>query len=236
MRDKRVDKGGSNWFKSVNLEKKKSILVMVFYFIFFVILIIFIRSNRSPKPLSPNVQEQEEQTEPKGLLSTTNYHFTYKLKIDNVIYTYDGKRFNDKELFTISSGFSGLDSSEYYRYGELVLVKKANDYVLSSMPYYYFNYFDTNLLNKIINNSVYDQTKDQYVISTQNLSRLIDANHIINSSSENYLSIQYTNKRISAININFTNYVKDRGESHEIVELELNYNNHGNITDFALVK
>jgi len=236
MRNKRVAKGGSNWFKSVNHEKKKSILIMIFYLIFFVVLVIFIRSNRSPQPLSPKVPEKEEQPEQKSLFSTTNYHFTYKLKIDNVIYTYDGKRFNDKELFTISAGFSGLDYSEYYRYDDLVLVKKANDYVLSSMPYYYFNYFDTNLLNKIINNSVYEQTKDQYVISTQNLSRLINANHIINSSSENYLSIQYTNKHISTIHINFTNYVKDRGENHEIVELELNYSDYGNITDFSLVK
>ncbi len=229
----------SNSFKKRIVDKRwRSIIIMGFYVVLFGFLIIAIRYDKYQE--KKELKRQQELEEAQKIHSTndlqeylkgTNYSFQYVLKLDDVTYQYVGKRYDDKQKLVIQSGMSNAD---YYIYGDIGLKKSGDEYILADLPFHYFNYFDIDIINNIINQSTYDELTNTYEITSSNFNEAIKQKATMSNKSINTISIAYTDNNISAIIIDFSNYVKARREKYSFAVLELKYQDFGKITDFSI--
>ena len=222
----------SNSFKKRIVDKRwRSIIIMGFYVVLFGFLIIAIRYDKYQE--KKELKRQQELEEAQKIHSTndlqeylkgTNYSFQYVLKLDDVTYQYVGKRYDDKQKLVIQSGMSNAD---YYIYGDIGLKKSGDEYILADLPFHYFNYFDIDIINNIINQSTYDELTNTYEITSSNFNEAIKQKATMSNKSINTISIAYTDNNISAIIIDFSNYVKARREKYSFAVLELKYQDFG---------
>lgn len=229
----------SNSFKNRIVDKRwRSIIIMGFYVVLFGFLIIAIRYDKYQE--KKELKRQQELEEAQKIHSTsdlqeylkgTNYSLQYVLKLDDVTYQYVGKRYDDKQKLAIQSGMSNAD---YYIYGDIALKKSGDEYILADLPFHYFNYFDINIINDIINKSTYDELTNTYEITSSNFNEAIKQKATMSNKSINTISIAYTDNNVSSIIIDFSNYLKARREKYSFAVLELKYQDFGKITDFSI--
>lgn len=223
------------------LAQKKKIasgITLGIYAAIFIILIIFIRlSNSVGEKVELERKKEEEKyyinsdEEVTKFLKYKNYSFNYTLKIDDVTYVYSGKRYKDKEKYQITKGFEKID---VYRYKELALVKKGDDYVLTEIPAMFFNFFDSDLINKIITNSKYDKKKSLYEIKTKDLEYILDNQSVSTSETINSILLTYVDKNVSSITFDITNFANKNEKTYSLVLLELQYADFNTIEDFEI--
>ena len=132
-----------------------------------IILIIMIRLSGSsvPNNTNNNINSNGTQSVVSGFndIKGKNFSFKYTLLENGKSVVYQGKERENKILFT-----DATNKLEYYVIGDVVSVKKGNDYVIGTNPSKYFNYFDVELVEKIISSAKVDE--DDYVISINDFS------------------------------------------------------------------
>lgn len=201
-------------------QKIKNIVVGSIYIIFIIFMVVIVRLNES------NVSKDEKKNKN---INSNNYYYTYKLTIDDDTYTYEGKKYNDKESFKV---IKDNEENDYYIYKDIALIKKDNNYVLVDKPYFYIDYFNQSEINKIINMSEYDKDKKIYKLTTTNFAYAYDIE--IKDKSLNTIKIEYKDNHIKKIIIDYTNYAIARGEAVRRVLIELEYKDYGKVKDFDI--
>jgi hypothetical protein len=201
-------------------QRIKNIVVGSIYIIFIVFMIVMVRLNES---------STKKEKEDNKNITNSNYYFTYILNIDDEIYYYEGKRFNDKQSFKVTNN---KESNEYYLYRDIALIKKDKDYVLIDKPAYFINYFDTNEINQIINMAEYDKKEKIYKLTTTNFALVYDLD--INDKSLNTIKLEYKDNHLYKVKMDYTNYVIARGEPVRRVYIELEYKEYGKVKDFDI--
>jgi len=118
----------------------RSIMILICYAVLFVALII---SLRMPDNNQMDVNNQDTTSKIKGyeLIASNNFGYKYTLKTDDVIYNYEGKKYNNKDLVVLTIG----EIKEEYYILDGVAYKNINGvYEENTLPILMFNFFDTN--------------------------------------------------------------------------------------------
>ncbi len=220
-------------------ERLKSALGLCFYLVMIVLLVLAIRANKSnkneanKKDVVTEVNEQTVTSQVSGFtpIKRANYKYNYTVTIDDNNYIYSGIRYNDKQQLSLTDGKL---TNQFYIISDIALTKKNSDYVLSDIPYYYINYFDTGVLEKILLSSTYDEKKDTFTISNKFLDIITGNKENSTDETLNYISISYKNKNIDAIEMDVTNYVKSRFVNVKKVVINLSYSDFGLVEDFEI--
>lgn len=231
-------------------KKYKARFILLLYVVFFIILGIGLRSSGSIKLEKNEVrddvienEEENEETESEvkekvridgfDFISGLNYDFEYKLNLNNDIFTVSGMRYNDKMSFTVTNNDEVV---EYLADGGVVKLKKDNSFISSSLPYYYVNYFDSDVLQSIISQS--EKVSDNvYEISNLNLSLFIDSKFnykLVNKDSKNRIETVMKNGKVVGLILDFASLF-DNVEELNVLKIELNYSNFGLIDDFDVI-
>ncbi len=211
--------------KNKKVEKIKNYIQCGIYVIVFIMIVIGILIMDNNKE---EVKESDEK-ETSSVVSKNNYSYEYKLTVNNDTYTYVGKKFNQKEQFSISDGKKSI---MYFIYGDLTLMKKNNELVLCDKPYYLFDYFDLDVIDSVIKMASYNKDKKQYELTSMNFGYAFDEE--IEDDGINTIKIEHNKDNVSKIKIDFTNYAIGKGEPVNIVYLELTYNDYQKIKDFEI--
>ncbi len=227
----------------------RSRIILLFYFLLFLGLVIYIRANISDngdqledkrEEVIVDDERQEEDLEIRelfSLLSKNNYNFDFQLKIDNDEYTYNGKRYSNKIMYSFNNLENDLGT--YISDGNLTKVKLLEeDYAISDSPYYGFNYFEVNILKDILNNA--DKIEeDIYSITNEKFDKYYDKNrHYINMIDKeltNEIKLETKNGKIVGMTIDYSNYAKnDSSFTFSSVVISLKYSNFDLIDDFSI--
>lgn len=235
----------------------RSRFILFFYVLLFVFLIIFVRVNYSSnvnnkkeninnnqiqetnnneiKKEENNINENNNMKEKNEIdsmfsfIDLNNYEFKFSVSYSDKESIVEGKRFNNKFDFTLNS-----DGRTLYFNGNSNYIKakeKDGDYKTITFPYVLINYFDSDLLKKIINNSKLEN--DVYKISNSELGSIINEN-LDNQDSINEISLVKKNNKVVGINMDFTSAVSSYTKQYLIVKLNLEYKNFGLVDDFQL--
>ena len=243
---------------SLFTEKKyRARLILGIYLVFFIVLIAISKSSSSFNNGSSEIKEKEqnesdvtdkENKENKedvekdentknvlpgfSFLSMNNYEFEYILNINDYEYITTGKRFNDKLLFTVSNKD---EKKEYFVSGNTVKVMEDEMYVNSVLPFYYINYFDNDVIQNIIRDSI--KVNDaKYEITNLKLSKYIDNSFKYNNKEKdlnNTIELVFKNGNVVAVNFDLVNLFSDV-EELKTLKISLNYKNFGLIDDFVI--
>ena len=230
-------------------KQKRAWLILGLYFIFIFFLIVLLRSSYSYENIEKNNKTESEnkneiikEDEPKNIekdnldeldnmfsfIDQNNYNFVFTLNYNNEEYVTNGKRYNNKFDFT----YSNKDQSIYFVGTTNNLKMKKDDVFLSIVfPYTYFNYFDNDIIKKIIRNSTYNETSKIYEITSKKLNEILGHSDT-DDLSINTFELVTKNNKIVKINADFTKALATLDSSETNAKISLNYSDFGLIDDF----
>lgn len=248
--DSNGNKKRFNMTDLLNDKKQRSRLILAFYALIIIALIIVIRVNNSytnennqentNKNESINKKEEiqdnirEETKEKFSFIDQNNYEFKFVAKYNKETSVIEGKRYNNKYQFTLTSNgnvYHFLGSQNYIKGRE----SEKDDYISTGFPYVYLNFFDNSLLKEIVDSSKIN--KNVYEISNEDLNKIIngeESSQIKQKESINTIELVTRNNKITGINIDYTNVLSDFSNEKITAKLSLEYSNFGLVEDFDI--
>ncbi len=212
-------------FKITELYTNKqyyAIANLVFYSILIIGLIIFVRLS----PESNNETNKTINTKSNIVgfdnIKSKNFEFKYTYLIDGVEDVYEGKQYNDSVSFT--------DGKKAYFYeGDLFFEKEEDKYILSDFFPIHFNFFNVDLVEKLITNSV--KSGETYQINYADFSRLTSDSSVNQETNKKiYIKLNKSNNIINEIVFDLTE-VRDNNTNETIT---LSYYNFNLVEEFSI--
>ena len=203
---------------------------LVFYIVIFIIFIFFVFQINSKKNIKKSndkkvIEKLEKNKNDFKEFFNKNFKFEYILEIDDIKTTYIGENNKNRTHFIYKSS---KEESEYYSIEDVFLKHNNKNYILSTNPSLYFNFFDIEKIKAIIlklnNNSI--SNKDLYYIEK---SELLGDNRL------NKVDIIKENNIIKQVKIDLTNFA-NLYKSNSKVTLILNYSDYNKINEININK
>lgn len=207
----------------------RAIAILIFYGILFVVIIIGMRA-----PRNFNVDESGNHMSSLDgykLIDGKNFSYKYTVTLDDEVYYYEGKKYNDKELLTVNKDDV---EEEYYFDNKNVYIKRDNNYVLTDIkPYILFDFFNTDILDEIILRGVVEGDH-KYKVTNQEVHNVIGEGIKVFEDSYNYIELMYRNDNITSITFDFSSYARATYEDYNTIIINLNYADFNLIDDFEI--
>ena len=203
---------------------------LVFYIVIFIIFIFFVFQINSKKNIKKSndkkvIEKLEKNKNDFKEFFNKNFKFEYILEIDDIKTTYIGENNKNRTHFIYKSS---KEESEYYSIEDIFLKHNNKNYILSTNPSLYFDFFDIEKIKTIIlklnNNSI--SNKDLYYIEK---SELLGDNRL------NKVDIIKENNIIKQVKIDLTNFA-NLYKSNSKVTLILNYSDYNKINEININK
>ena len=204
---------------------------LLFYIVIFIVFIYFVFQINSKKNIKNSnkqkteIKEEKKQNNELKEFDNKNFKFEYILEIDGIKTTYLGENNKNRTHFIYKSS---KEESEYYSIEDVFLKHNNKNYILSTNPSLYFNFFDIEKIKAIIlklnNNSI--SNKDLYYIEK---SELLGDNRL------NKVDIIKENNIIKQVKIDLTNFA-NLYKSNSKVTLILNYSDYNKINEININK
>lgn len=204
---------------------------LLFYIVIFIVFIYFVFQINSKKNIKntnkqkTEIKEEKKQNNELKEFDNKNFKFEYILEIDGIKTTYLGENNKNRTHFIYKSS---KEESEYYSIEDVFLKHNNKNYILSTNPSLYFDFFDIEKIKTIIlklnNNSI--TNKDLYYIEK---SELLGDNRL------NKVDIVKENNIIKQVKIDLTNFA-NLYKSNSKVTLILNYSDYNKINEININK
>lgn len=217
-------------FKELFTNKQyRSIMILAFYAILFTVLIVTIRTPG--KSNFNNIVNKGTKIDGYELIDNKNFSYKYTILVDDEEYIYEGKKYNNKELFTVTKDEESVD---YYMIDDKTYIKNGVKYFEAlSKPIIIFDFFDTDIIDRLITrSSAIEDEENRYMIGNQNLYDVLSSNRIRVEDGDNFIVLKYRNSNITEINFELDNYAKIIGEKYDKVRIKLEYSDFNLIDDF----
>ncbi len=229
----------------LNDRQKRAWFILGAYFIIMLIIVAMLRSTYSSnKNKEPNneVEETEEKNNQNNekkekdeldnmfsYIDENNYSFHFKLNYNDEEYITNGKRNNNKFEFTYSN-----NNQDLYFLGTVgnIKMKKDDSIVSIVFPYTYFNYFDNDILKKVIRASTYNEENKKYEITSNKFNEVLGHNSATDDTNINTIELIVKNNKIVEINVDFSYALSTLDPSETKAIINLSYSDFGLIDDF----
>ena len=203
---------------------------LVFYIVIFIIFIFFVFQINSKKNIKKSndkkvIEKLEKNKNDFKEFLNKNFKFEYILEIDDIKTTYIGENNKNRTHFIYKSS---KEESEYYSIEDVFLKHNNKNYILSTNPSLYFNFFDIEKIKAIIlklnNNSI--SNKDLYYI---------EKSEFLGDNRLNKVDIIKENNLIKQIKIDLSNFAKIYQSNVKVI-LTLNYSDYNKVNEININK
>ena len=203
---------------------------LVFYIVIFIIFIFFVFQINSKKNIKKSndkkvIEKLEKNKNDFKEFLNKNFKFEYILEIDDIKTTYIGENNKNRTHFIYKSS---KEESEYYSIEDVFLKHNNKNYILSTNPSLYFDFFDIEKIKTIIlklnNNSI--SNKDLYYI---------EKSEFLGDNRLNKVDIIKENNLIKQIKIDLSNFAKIYQSNVKVI-LTLNYSDYNKVNEININK
>ena len=203
---------------------------LVFYIVIFIIFIFFVFQINSKKNIKKSndkkvIEKLEKNKNDFKEFFNKNFKFEYILEIDDIKTTYIGENNKNRTHFIYKSS---KEESEYYSIEDIFLKHNNKNYILSTNPSLYFNFFDIEKIKAIIlklnNNSI--SNKDLYYI---------EKSEFLGDNRLNKVDIIKENNIVKQIKIDLSNFAKIYQSNVKVI-LTLNYSDYNKVNEININK
>ena len=211
-----------------DMPKGNAYLFFGFYFIFFLILIIFFNMSPNNK-ISINSEREEVHYLEMGNIMNNNYHYEFRILVDDKEYIYSGNRNKDREMFY------SFDK-EYYCEGNSYYEKNGNEWSKIDSPFYYA-FMDLSRVSLLLEDSylesetIYKSGKDafRYFLDTNRIYQILYNQYTDYDDSGNSVVIYKLGEEVDSIIYLLDGYCKSGNLCHKSLKIEIHYDNIGKI-------
>ena len=249
--NKNKDKDKDKKIKPIISEDVRT-LMFIFFIAFYFILFSFISIQNRNRGVNKNNESNKvnENKKVEGInyefslddVLNNNYNFKYDIYLNNVLYSYDGKRYEYKEKFNYILGDNKVVyyKDKYYYY---MFDINSNNYINSINPYIVNEFIDIENIINIIRDSTYVSKTDydsgkiayNFSIKNSNLYNVIydieiDDKKIGEKVNDIYIGTD-EDKNVNNIKLILNSYCLYNNKCESLV-VDLNYDNFYNIEDF----
>jgi len=225
------EKGKFNIKELFTNKQYRAIAILIFYGILFTIIII---AMNAPRNLGVN-ESGEHVSSLAGykLIDGKNFNYRYTLNVDDEVFYYEGKKYDNKEMVTVTKDDV---TEEYYFENKNVYIKNGSNYVLiENKPFMLFDFFNTDILDEIILRSVVEDNENhKYKVTNQEIHNVIGEGIKKLDNGYNYISLVYRNDNITGITFDFSNYAKITNQDYHTIIITLNYFDFSLVDDFKI--
>ncbi len=212
----------------VSNRQYRSIAILIFYVILFAILIAILRV---PSNSSGENGTTVSNLDGYELIDNKNFNYKYTVTIDDDIYYYEGKKYDNKEMVTLKKG---EEQEEYYFVDKEIYVKQEDRYVLTEVkPYILFDFFNTDTLDMLIlNGTLVDEANNEYKIDNQGISDVLSSHSVKVDSGDNFATLTYRNSYITGIKFDLSSYAKLMRENYNNIIIDMQFYDFNLVDDF----
>ena len=213
------------------MKKIIKIANLLFYIVIFIVFIYFVFQINSKKNIKntdkqkTEIKEEKKQNNELKEFDNKNFKFEYILEIDGIKTTYLGENNKNRTHFIYKSS---KEESEYYSIEDVFLKHNNKNYILSTNPSLYFDFFDIEKIKTIIlklnNNSI--SNKDLYYI---------EKSEFLGDNRLNKVDIIKENNLIKQIKIDLSNFAKIYQSNVKVI-LTLNYSDYNKVNEININK
>ena len=213
------------------MKKIIKIANLLFYIVIFIVFIYFVFQINSKKNIKntdkqkTEIKEEKKQNNELKEFDNKNFKFEYILEIDGIKTTYLGESNKNRTHFIYKSS---KEESEYYSIEDVFLKHNNKNYILSTNPSLYFNFFDIEKIKAIIlklnNNSI--SNKDLYYI---------EKSEFLGDNRLNKVDIIKENNIVKQIKIDLSNFAKIYQSNVKVI-LTLNYSDYNKVNEININK
>jgi len=209
----------------------RAILFFAFYLVFFIVLSIGFRL--SPHNVSNNTSEEVDlNTILVEKYNGDNYAYKYVFNIDEVLAFVDGKKSGYREAFS----YTILDSTKNY-YKDMVSYYE-NDLVVES-PNELLTI--TSNIDNLIKEASYDSITNyqsgkevyRYLISSSNISLLVDKKDLDVSEVPNEIMVTLDDEKVTDISLNLDSYCVATSKCNSKMRINIKYSEIGEIKEIV---
>lgn len=210
----------------------KAVLFFGVYFIFFIGLAIFSRVVGTGNSISPQLNATPYFYS-LNQISNHNYHYQYQYQIDDLSFSFEGDRVNNKSLF--SDG-----STSYYQKDVLFMKNQEGLWIKCDNPYIFPSFLDDSIINSLITSATYvsktelatGEEEINLEISTTTLVKILDGVDVDLDDPVNTIQLKKeTSSEVVEIRYNLTSYAIYHGICTSKFQLILSYSNFGEISE-----
>ncbi len=216
-------------------DKFKLIFNVVFYALMFILLFMTLTSRQKATNVKPQNKPDYEEVTLEGFetIDKKNFEYSYSLVVDDSTYVYSGKKNSNKDIFAVTNKGQ---IQNYFTIDDVALIQNGDKWELAEYPIMYFNYFNTDLIEKIINASLFSKSKNRYEITTSAMLSIFDPAIRLDNKSINTINLVYTNKTISSIEMDISELAKHYDSNVTSAKLSLNYLKFGEVEPINIEK
>ena len=233
----------------------KARMMLLVYGLFFVVLIAMIRFNGpadkkttlkkdDDSEIVDNIDKDDDDKDKDkdkdefkefASIRGKNFYFTYRYTLNDVVYESIGKKYNDKEEFSLTAVGEKFEfrvnGSDMY----VVNNKTGEKFEGASKPYKHINYFNVVTIENILKVSTYDEDNDVYNISSEDLRKTLGYdNYSIDDNGNNEIKVTFKNNIITSISIDYSNFIKALEKDYTVAKLYLEYKDFNLVDDFEV--
>lgn len=208
-------------------------IVLGAYFLFFLFIIISLRSsstnNRTEIELTGNLEFSLEK------IKQNNYHYLYNIRYNDSNVSYEGDRYDQKELFTKTNN---QEIEIFYNYGGTYLKNINNVWSKIENPYLYSQFREIQNIEEILENA-YNESKTEYSdkrmvytykITTNSIVKIIDKKNIDIADIPNTLILTTnSNQEVEKVEMDLSSYVSYKYYKNEGLKITIIYSKFGEI-------
>ena len=210
----------------------KAVLFFGIYLIFFIGLAIFSRVVGTGNSISPQLNITPYSYS-LNQISNHNYHYRYQYQIDDLSFSFEGGRVNNKSLF--SDG-----TTSYYQKDDLFMKNQDGLWIKCDNPYIFPSLLDDSIINTLITSATYvsktelatGEEEINLEISTTTLVKILDGVDVDLDDPVNTIQLKKdASSEVVEIRYNLTSYAIYYGRCSSSFQLILSYSNFGNVKE-----
>ncbi len=213
--------------------KGKALLFFLAFILFLVFIGIFSRTvgTTNPEEYYNTVTNDSSWDS----LLDANYRYKYKINLDGVETTIEGKINESTEMFTITTG---EESREYFRSLDNFLINTDGTWIKCDNPNSFYKFTNIDYVDKLVKNSSFSNKTDyesgkviyNFLISSNTINELLDGNITDYDDIPSEVGVIFkTDNNIDHVNFKFSNYCHTIGSCTNNFDIKLEYYDIGKV-------
>ena len=212
----------------------KAILFFGGYLILFLVIFLIIGTSNSSSSKATDYEEGIPYRFYTSLLEKKNYHYTYKVVLDDNVSIIDGDKYEDREMFTYQDKKYYKEEDDFYVY--------SDKWVKTEIPYKFSNFLDVEKAIGLVSLATYDSTTNyqsgktnyNFLISSNTINKVFDnidsdfmeePNTLIVSTDEN--------KQVNKVSFTLDSYCVMNKVCNKSLRIDLDFSRFGEVKEIT---
>lgn len=225
-----------NKFKQlISTPRGRAVLFFGAYLVFFLALMLLARLGGTSNRLDTDYENGSSYNYSFSKIEKNNYEFSYEIMIDSTLYSYKGKKNDDKILFT-------YNNFEYFSNDDIYLLNQNDIWLNTENPYVQEEFLDVENLKKFLKKATYvskteyesGKTVYSYMLASASITKIFENSDLDIEEIPNEIIISVDEDNfVDEVKFKLDSYCKVKEICTSNMIITLKYDEFGNVSEIT---